>query len=79
MDPSLGPVDPDGGFVSLRTDIIKQQPQQELAFARNPRRSRIRPRATSLANMSHEIRTPMTAILGFADLPSRMIPRGIAS
>jgi PAS domain S-box-containing protein len=53
---------PDGGFVSLRTDITAFKRAQEAAEAAS------RAKSEFLANMSHEIRTPMNGILGLTDL-----------
>jgi signal transduction histidine kinase/CheY-like chemotaxis protein/HAMP domain-containing protein len=60
---------PDGGFVSIYTDITeRKQFEQALTAARDAAQEASRTKSTFLANMSHELRTPLNAIIGYSEI-----------
>ena len=60
---------PEGGFVTVYTDVTEQLNQQH-ALEQEKERARAANQAKSefLANMSHEIRTPLNGIIGMSEL-----------
>ena len=48
--------------------------EDELVVAREVAETAARLKSTLLSNMSHEIRTPLTAILGYAEVLSELVP-----
>lgn len=62
---------PDGGRVSICSDITRARDQQAaLEEANRAARAANRAKSAFLANMSHEIRTPMNGVIGMAELLS---------
>jgi len=67
---------PDGGFVTMYTDITRlKRAQNELAdlvtrleLARDQANEANRTKSAFLANMSHELRTPLNAIIGYSEI-----------
>ncbi len=67
---------PDGGFVTMYTDITRlKHAQNELAdlvarleLARDQANEANRTKSAFLANMSHELRTPLNAIIGYSEI-----------
>jgi signal transduction histidine kinase/HAMP domain-containing protein len=60
---------PDGGTVSVFTDITElKQRQTELEAASARADAANRAKSLFLANMSHELRTPLNAIIGYTEL-----------
>ena len=60
---------PEGGWVTVYTDVTEELAQQQ-ALKEGKERAKAASRAKSefLANMSHEIRTPLNGILGMSEL-----------
>jgi signal transduction histidine kinase len=60
---------PDGGTVSVFTDITElKQRQAELETAREAADTANAAKSSFLANMSHELRTPLNAIIGVTEM-----------
>jgi signal transduction histidine kinase/CheY-like chemotaxis protein/HAMP domain-containing protein len=64
---------PDGGMVSVYTDVTElKQRQQELEAAMVEAEAANVAKSSFLANMSHELRTPLNAIIGYSEILQEM-------
>jgi len=64
---------PDGGMVSVYTDVTElKRRQQELEAAMVEAEAANVAKSSFLANMSHELRTPLNAIIGYSEILQEM-------
>ena len=64
---------PDGGLVSVYTDVTElKRRQQELEAAMVEAEAANVAKSSFLANMSHELRTPLNAIIGYSEILQEM-------
>ena len=61
-------------LVNTMTLALRKSEKEQREFAYHAQQAN-KSKSIFLANMSHEIRTPMTAVLGYTDLLSEMIPQ----